>query len=166
MDSLDLFKKLTSNLFFEKTNKNTVLNLPINTTKPTINTTTNESSEKIKQIKSKASIKNKNKKIKPKNIKLSNDENSSHIRNVHHINVVGADCPSPIENLNELFFTGFDDKSLTKNSDLDNELNKLIENFNSYNFTQLTPIQMQGIKTFTLKILNGLKTYGSFKLRV
>jgi hypothetical protein len=147
MDSLDLFKKLTSNLFFEKNIKDTVSNLSINTTKPTLQTK-KEPSLKIKQIKSKSAIKNKNKKIKLKNIKLSNDENSSHIRNVHHISVVGADCPSPIENLNELFFTGFDDKSLTKNSDLDNELSKLIENFNSYDFTQLTPIQMQGIKTF------------------
>ena len=134
MDSLDLFKKLTSNLFFNKTNKETGPILQINTTDSKPQTKTKESTSKIKL----------------KNIKLSNDENANQMRNVHHINIVGADCPCPIENLNELFFTGFDEKSILKASELDKELNKLIENFNSYNFKQLTPIQMQGIKTFII----------------
>jgi ATP-dependent RNA helicase DDX52/ROK1 len=145
MDAQDLFKKLTSNLNFNKSKSELLKTSPQvnNIVEANVKPKEKEPISKINPIKSKSSLKNKNKKIKLKNLRLSNEENSSRIRNLNSINVVGADCPCPIENLNELFFTGFDEKSLAKESDIDKELNKLIENFNSYNFTQLTPIQMQ-----------------------
>ena len=141
MDSQDLFRKLTSNLNFERNNKKETpsLALKIDSNLKKSKLTKDDS---IKPIKSKSALKNQKKKLKLKNLKLSADENTNRIRNINQINIVGSDCPSPIEHLNELFATGFDDKDAAakKNSKC---LSKLIENFNGYNFAQLTPIQMQ-----------------------
>jgi ATP-dependent RNA helicase DDX52/ROK1 len=150
MDSQDLFKRLTSNLNFERnTNshkvdlKRKLIDEQKNSTETLLKKAKIKTTDKIKPVKSKSALKNQRKKIKIKNLKLSNDENTNRIRNTNQINIVGSDCPAPIENLNELFFTGFDDANAKKTSNVEKCLNKLIENFNSYNFTELTPIQMQ-----------------------
>lgn len=62
-----------------------------------------------------------------------------------HINVNGEDIPDPIESLDQLFADCADDDRFYKAYQLRRCPKQLLENFKSYAFHELTPVQMQAI---------------------
>ena len=136
MDALDLFKKLTSNLVFEKTADKAA---PHAATLSIHGAVAKQSKLDAKSITPRVASKNlkKKKKKKLKHLQLAANgmESANQLRLTHQINVVGTDCPAPIEHLAELFAEN------TEN--VDYRLKKLIDNFNALEFACLTPIQMQ-----------------------
>lgn len=132
MDSIDLFKRLTTNLSFDsvphnlkRKNKEFLLNSIASDT---------EDAEPSIPVNKKAK--------KPKNIFQVNQEKINHLRNLHHINVNGNDVPNPIETLDQLYNEN-DFKKIF--DELQEHSKELVENLSSYKFDELTPIQMQVI---------------------
>ena len=148
MEVHNIFKQLTTNLAFNKEpvvgskrklvrseEKNNVVE-----EEKGENVHLNESPCKKAKTESATSLKSSTKPTKTislKNLEQMKIENTNHIRNLHHINVNGEDIPQPIESFDQL--EEFQDENKQKLSQA------LIDNLAGYNFSELTPVQMQAI---------------------
>lgn len=136
MDSIDLFKRLTTNLSFDsiphnlkRKNNQSILSNPI-------------VASDTEDVEPSVPVNKKSK--KPKNIFQVNQEKINQLRNLHHINVNGNDVPNPIETLEQLYNENYFKKIF---DELHSHSKELVENLSSYKFDELTPIQMQVIPT-------------------
>lgn len=133
MDSIDLFRRLTTNLSFDSVPQNLKRK-----SKESILVNSIESEQE--HVEPTVLVSKKPKKVK--NLFQINQEKINHLRNLYHINVNGNDIPNPVESLDQLYNESEFKKIF---DDLHEHSKVLMENLSSYKFDELTPIQMQVI---------------------